>query len=68
MDKGTAKRAYVKPELRSHGSVEEVTGWTGSKAGEFFGGPQNGGGGGGGNNGLNANRIGFRQNGPGCSH
>ncbi len=63
MENGTAKRAYVKPELRSHGSVEEVTGWTGSKAGEFFGGPQAGG-----NNDLAANRIGFRQNGPGLSH
>lgn len=67
MDKAKAKRAYVKPQLRSHGSVEEVTGWTGSKAGEFFGGPQSG------NNGnpidsASANRIGFRQNGPGCSH
>lgn len=62
MEKGTAKRAYVKPQLRSHGSVEEVTGWTGSKAGEFFGGPQSSGGG------VSTNRIGFRQNGPGCSH
>jgi hypothetical protein len=63
MDKGTAKRAYLKPELRSHGSIEEVTGWTGSRAGEFFGGPQNGG-----SNSLTDNKIGFRQNGPGCSH
>ncbi len=63
MEHGIAKRAYVKPELRSHGSIEEVTGWTGSKAGEFFGGPQGGGGAA-----AEANRIGFRTNGPGLSH
>ncbi len=68
MDKAKAKRAYVKPQLRSHGSVEEVTGWTGSKAGEFFGGPQSGGNGGGTGDSASANRIGFRQNGPGYSH
>ena len=65
MENGTAKRAYVKPELRSHGSIEEVTGWTGSKAGEFFGGPQAGNSG---NTPAADNRIGFRQNGPGLSH
>ena len=58
-----SKRAYVKPQLRTHGSVEEVTGWTGSRAGEFFGGPQ-----GGAANNVASNRIGFKLSGPGCSH
>jgi hypothetical protein len=37
-----SKRKYVKPKLISHGSIEEVTGWTGGGAGEFFGGNQSG--------------------------
>ncbi|MFT3925825.1 MAG: hypothetical protein QM778_25000 [Myxococcales bacterium] len=60
MEKGTGKRAYVKPQLRNHGSVEQVTGWCGSSSAEFFGGPQ------GASHGTN--KIGFHQSGPGISH
>jgi|GEM_PF-6568867 len=60
MEKGTAKRTYVKPQLQSHGSVEQVTGWCGSSPCEFFGGPQAAAAGG--------NKVGFHQSGPGISH
>jgi hypothetical protein len=51
----TNKRPYQKPELIRHGSVEEITGWTGGGSGEFFGGSQ----------GAAANKVAYRKNGPG---
>lgn len=34
------KREYKAPQVQALGSVEEVTGWVGGGAGEFFGGNQ----------------------------
>lgn len=34
------KKAYVKPTLRTHGSIEELTGFLGGGCGEFLGGVQ----------------------------
>lgn len=34
------KREYKAPQVKALGSVEEVTGWVGGGAGEFFGGNQ----------------------------
>lgn len=36
------KREYKAPQVQALGSVEEVTGWVGGGAGEFFGGNQAG--------------------------
>jgi hypothetical protein len=60
MENLSNKRKYVKPQLISHGSVEEITGWTGTSPGEFFGSPEAAGGGGA--------KVGFRRNGIGISH
>jgi hypothetical protein len=49
------KRQYVKPRLTSHGSVEELTAWTGGGSGEFFGSSHGG----------KSGKIAFRKNGPG---
>ena len=38
------KREYMAPRVKALGSVEEVTGWVGGGAGEFFGGNQSRGG------------------------
>jgi hypothetical protein len=50
----TDKRQYIKPKLTSHGSVEEITGWTGGGSGEFFGG----------NESSNGSKVAYRKNGP----
>lgn len=34
------KKQYSKPRVTSHGSVEQVTGWTTGGCGEFLGGTQ----------------------------
>lgn len=34
------RREYKAPQVQALGSVEEVTGWIGGGAGEFFGGNQ----------------------------
>ncbi len=36
----STKKKYSKPRVTSHGSVEQVTGWTGGGCGEFLGGTQ----------------------------
>jgi hypothetical protein len=36
--KQQAKKSYKKPALSALGSIEDVTGWVGGGAGEFFGG------------------------------
>jgi hypothetical protein len=51
----TNKRQYTKPQLSSHGSVEEITGWHGGGSGEFFGGTRGG----------SSGKVAFRKNGPG---
>jgi len=33
-----SKRQYKKPEVQALGSIEDITGWVGGGAGEFFGG------------------------------
>lgn len=38
----SSKRSYKKPEAQVLGSIEKVTGWVGSGAGEFFGGGHTG--------------------------
>ncbi len=53
------KRKYTKPVLKSHGSIEEVTGWAGSGTGEFFGGSEGASTGG---------KVAFKNSGPGISH
>jgi hypothetical protein len=58
MENGTKKRAYVKPQVTSHGAVEDVTAWIGSGSGEFFGGNQASGGA----------KVAYRNNGAGISH
>ncbi len=55
----TTKRKYTKPALKSHGSIEEVTGWAGSGTGEFFGGSQGA---------SSGAKVAFRNNGAGISH
>lgn len=37
----SSKRQYKKPEAQVLGSIEQVTGWVGGGAGEFFGGGHN---------------------------
>jgi len=50
------KREYQAPRVHALGSVEEVTGWVGGGAGEFFGGAAAKGGG--------AKKLGSKGNGP----
>jgi hypothetical protein len=47
------KRQYVKPQLTTHGSVEEITGWAGGGTGEFFGSARG-----------KSGKVAFRKNGP----
>jgi hypothetical protein len=38
----SSKRQYKKPEAQALGSIEQITGWVGGGAGEFFGGGESG--------------------------
>lgn len=40
MIKNKTKKMYAKPVLRSHGSVEELTGFIGGSCSEFLGGSE----------------------------
>ncbi len=42
MENKIKKKRYERPQLSSHGSVEEITGWVGGGSGEFFGGVSRG--------------------------